>query len=116
VLVTETDDNTATGVIVNGTMILDIRKDPKGGPSRISFGVVSKYCYHDLDGDGDVVWDAWCDSRGDYRKCFIRRDEGWVQVCDSKGGLVGDGPELSLDRKTEYVWDGKAWTSRPVDR
>ena len=30
--------------------------------------------------------------------------------------VVRDSPELSLDRKTEYTWDGKEWKSRPVGR
>jgi hypothetical protein len=109
----DTDSNVATGVIINGRMSLDFRKDPKGGPSRISFGVVNKYLYVDLDGDG--VWDGWSDSRGKYTKRFIWLDGVWAQVEDSKAGL-GDTPQRSLDRKTEYTWDGKEWKSRTVDR
>lgn len=113
VLAYDTDENIVTGVRVNDTMNLEIRKHPKGGPGRVSL-VMNKCAYHDLDRDG--VWDAWCDGRGDPHRCFIRRDGAWVEVCDSKGGLVGDGPELSIDRRTEYTWDGKEWKRRPVDR
>lgn len=112
VMVHDTDGNIATGVRINDTIHLDIRKDPKGGPGKVTFGT-NKCSHHDLDGDG--VWDAWSDSRGAYTKCFIRHDGGWVQVGDSKSGF-GDGPALSLDRKTEYTWDGRAWTSRPANR
>jgi hypothetical protein len=112
VVVNDTDDNIATEVRVNDTMSLYIRKEAKGGPGRVTV-VVNKCAYTDLDGDG--VWDAMGDGRAASSKFFIRRDGEWVQVCDSKGG-VGDGPALSADRKTEYTWDGKAWTSRAVNR
>jgi hypothetical protein len=110
VVVYDTDGNIASGVTINGTISLDVRKGPKGSPGSVSFGGNGS-SYHDIDGDG--VWDAWSDARGWPRKRHIWRDGGWVQVCDSKAGF-GDGPELSLDRKTEYVWDGKKWTSRPA--
>jgi len=113
VLVYDTDENTSTGVRVNDTIDLEIWKNRKRGSNSVTVGL-AKCVYHDLDRDG--VWDSWYDGRGGSDKCYIRRDGAWVQVCDSKGGLVGDGPELSIDRKTEYTWDGKNWISRPVDR
>ena len=112
-LIHDTDENTTTGVRVNDTINLEIWKNRKGGPGRVTVGM-GKCVYHDLDRDG--VWDSWYDGRGDSHKCFIRRDGAWVQVCDAKGSLVGDGPELSIDRKTEYTWDGKEWKSRSVSQ
>ncbi|HVK14618.1 MAG TPA: hypothetical protein VM597_38120 [Gemmataceae bacterium] len=110
----DTDDNIASGVTINGSMSLEleIRKDKKGEPQYIFF-FVKKSSYHDLNGDG--VWDAWYDSRGVGRIRNIWLDERWVPVEDSKAGF-GHGPEQSPDRKTEYTWDGKAWTSRPANR
>lgn len=114
VRVTDTDGNIATGVTVSGTVGLDVRKDSKGRPGSVS-AVINKSTYHDLDCDG--VWDAWDDSRnGDHRRS-IWCNGAWVRVCDFLGGFDnGVRAVLSLDRQTEYVWDGKAWQGRPANR
>ena len=110
----DTDENITTGVRLNDTMSLEVWRKQKGGGGIITVAI-GKCVYHDLDRDG--VWDSWYDRRGGAHSCFIRRDGAWVEVCHVKGGLVGgDGAELSLDRKTEYTWDGTEWKSRPVDR
>jgi hypothetical protein len=111
VLAYDTDENISTGVRVNDTINLEIRRNPKGGPDTISVGI-NKCGYADLDGDG--IWDGFCDSRGDSRRIYIRHDGAWVPVCDSKGGFTI--PQLSFDGKTEYTWDGKEWVGRPVNR
>jgi hypothetical protein len=107
----ETGDNSYTSLRVNDTVSVEIEKNRKGGPAQTSFEA-NKCRYVDLNGDG--VWDGWYDKRGDARKVFIWRDNAWIPVCDSKAGFTE--PRLSLDRKTEYTWDGKEWKSRPVDR
>jgi hypothetical protein len=107
----DADDNSSTSLTVNDTVYVEIERNRKGGPAQISFEA-NKCGYVDLNGDG--VWDGWCDKRGDAKKVFIWRYSGWIQVCDSKAGFTI--PQLSLDRKTEYTWDGKEWKGRPVDR
>jgi hypothetical protein len=109
VRVVDTDDNIATSVSVNNSAGLEVRKDPKGAPSVVSVNV-NKCTYHDMNCDG--VWDAWDDAR-DGRKRYIRLNDRWVQVGDFIGGFSNGVREVkSLDRKTEYIWDGKAWDSR----
>jgi hypothetical protein len=113
VLASDTDENMATEVRVNDTIKLEIRKNQKGEPSSVMV-VIGKCVYHDLDRDG--VWDSLHDNRGGANKNYIRHNGAWVEVCDAKGGLVGPGPEFSLDGKTEYTWDGTEWKSRSVER
>lgn len=108
----DADNNTTTSVTLNDTLSLEIQKKPKGGPSKVEV-VVNKCGYVDLDGDG--VWDGWGDARGSSIMRYMRRDGAWVRVRLTRGGY-GTGPELSLDEKTEYTWDGKEWTSRAVGR
>ncbi len=105
------DNDSSTGVTLNDKFTLEVQKKRKDRSERVSV-VINKCGYVDLDGDG--IWDVWGDARGDSRKSYIRFGGVWVEVCDSKS--VGDGPELSLDRKSEYTWDGKEWKSKSVER
>ena len=107
VRVTDTDDNIATEVSLNETLSLEVRKDRKGVPSRVSV-VVGKCGYCDFNGDG--VWDAWYDGREGVRgKPNIWFNDRWVPVEDSKLGITTEQQRDLLDRNTEYSWDGKVW-------
>jgi hypothetical protein len=107
----DADDNTSTSLTVNDSIHVEVQKGRKGKPDQIEFEA-NNCRYVDLNGDG--VWDGWWDKRGDAIKTFIWRNSAWIEVCDSKAGFTE--PRLSLDRKTEYTWDGKEWKSRPMDR
>src|SRR5688572_10456459 len=43
----DTDENTSTGVRVNDTINLELRKNPKGGPGKVTV-VMNKCAYLDL--------------------------------------------------------------------
>lgn len=107
VLVSDSDVNNSTIVNVNHTLGLEVRKAPEGVPSRVT-ATVNKCVYHDLNCDGE--WDAWYDGRADKFVRYIRHNDQWVPVCNKIGDLFRT--ELSFDRKTEYVWDGKVWQAK----